>query len=621
MTAELVAAAVDAAPRTETGAQIIVEVADPHAKQQLLAWPGVEQNLEITDDLIAVSVSDQTVLTDLAAAGQLKSVMPDERLVAFYPSDPEWSFDCSGHQTVAASSCGSVPGGSEPGWASTVWRDTAGARDVTIAVIDGGIDTSHPDLAGRVVPRFSYLPWPMERETTHGTLVSLIAAGLGGNGVASAGVAWDATIYSYEVLGRCQGLSCGTTGGLLNAIYLAANDGADVINLSLGYESPVAAELVKALQDAIDFARSRGSIIVAAAGNDSLVNVDVYPAANTGVIGVAAVTPTGAPELFTNRSDAWVDISAPNEIFLGGTFRAGTSFAAPRVAGLIALMHSYNPAITEAEALAILQSTARPINGNAAGMGAGIANGPAAIAALQTPAVCGSMTSGYVLDGWGGLHRAGAGQPHPVRGGSYWPGWDIARGVALLPDDAGGYVVDGWGGLHPFAIAGNPTPPRASGSPYWPGWDIVRDIAILPDGTGGYVLDGWGGMHPFAIGNNPPPPKPLGGPYWPGWDIARGVTLTNDGGYVVDGWGGIHRFNLPGRPTPPPVVSSPYWTGWDIVRGITLNPSSTAGYVVDGWGGLHPFSAGGSALPRYRNAPYWVGWDIVEGVASRAVCD
>ena len=85
-------------------------------------------------------------------------------------------------------------------------------------------------------------------------------------------------------------------------------------------------------------------------------------------------------------------------------------------------------------------------------------------------------------------------------------------------------MLDGWGGLHPFAIGNHPTPPAASAG-YWNGWDIARGVSIMPDGTGGYVLDGFGGLHPFAIGNHPLPPATSAG-YWNGWDIARGTALV-----------------------------------------------------------------------------------------------
>jgi subtilisin family serine protease len=188
-----------------------------------------------------------------------------------------------------------------------------------------------------------------------------------------------------------------------------------------------------------------------------------------------------------------------------------------------------------------------------------------------------SACSGYVLDGWGGLHAFGGAPP---ASGPYWPGWDIARGVALHPN-GGGYVLDGRGGVHRFGGA-----PAVSGTPYWPDWDIARAITISPDGTGGYVVDGYGGLHSFQIAGGAAPARPQGSPYWPGWDIAEGGSLHPDrGGYVLDGWGGIHDHDGAKRPS-----ASPYWPGWDIARGMAVWPDGRGGYVLDGWGGLHPVS-------------------------------
>src|SRR5439155_3075325 len=116
-----------------------------------------------------------------------------------------------------------------------------------------------------------------------------------------------------------------------------------------------------------------------------------------------------------------------------------------------------------------------------------------------------------VVDGWGGVHLVNVDSDRPGQpvGGPYWPGWDIARGIASTFGSIG-YVVDGWGGLHGFSPDGVSLPVDTTGGPYWPGWDIARGVALLADGTGGYVLDAWGGLHPFGVGDSPPPPSPTG---------------------------------------------------------------------------------------------------------------
>ena len=73
----------------------------------------------------------------------------------------------------------------------------------------------------------------------------------------------------------------------------------------------------------------------------------------------------------------------------------------------------------------------------------------------------------------------------PARLGPYWPGWDIARGVAFVADGTGGFVADGWGGLHGFDLpgfSGDTVPGPPAGTPYWPGWKrLSMAIAITED--------------------------------------------------------------------------------------------------------------------------------------------
>jgi hypothetical protein len=195
------------------------------------------------------------------------------------------------------------------------------------------------------------------------------------------------------------------------------------------------------------------------------------------------------------------------------------------------------------------------------------------------------------------------------RGAAYWPGWDIARGLALLPDGTGGVVLDGYGGLHPFGIAGHAAP-TVSGSAYWPGFDIARGIAIQPDGTSGYVIDGYGARHAISV-NGSATPGVWGygqiGPDWPGFAIARGISIAFElhaesgaavlGGYVSDAFGRIYPvgqegpLGTKGSPTfgTAPAVGAPFWPTWAIARGIGAYPNGYGGYELDGFGGLHPF--------------------------------
>ena len=202
-----------------------------------------------------------------------------------------------------------------------------------------------------------------------------------------------------------------------------------------------------------------------------------------------------------------------------------------------------------------------------------------------------SATGGYLLDAWGGIHPFGGARP--VRGLAYWPGWDIARGMAVS-GTTGGWTLDGWGGIHPFGTA-----PAATG-PYWPGQDLARGIVAAPL-RGGWVLDAWGGIHPFGGA-----PRIRSAAYWPGQDLARALVLRpSGGGWLIDAWGGIHPFG--GAPA---AATSAYWPGFDVVRGAFANRAGPGGWVLDMTGTLHAF--GGA--PGANAAPLWPSQDLARGV-------
>jgi hypothetical protein len=236
--------------------------------------------------------------------------------------------------------------------------------------------------------------------------------------------------------------------------------------------------------------------------------------------------------------------------------------------------------------------------------------------------VAGTPQQGLMLDRWGGLHTYGPTGLAETSGasGHYWPGWDIARDFAFLPNGTGGFVLDGWGGLHGFGVNGGPAP-TAVGNSYWPGWDIARKVVIFADGTGGFTLDAWGGLHPFGVNAATTVTYSATyqtGHYWPGWKIARDVALVpgfgGHAGYVLDGWGGLHPFDVTtdaGAALPPSITNNAYWPGWDIARGLWIVPgSSSDGYTLDGWGGPHGF---GNA-PAIQSFTYWPGWDIAKTI-------
>lgn len=216
----------------------------------------------------------------------------------------------------------------------------------TVAVLDTGVDATHPALAGRVTPGWDYVdddPDPTESAAGgiaagHGTFVAGLVAL----------VAPQARIRSYRVL---DADGEGSVFAVAEAILDAA--GADVINMSFGVPGKIESKLVS---DAIKQARKRGSVVIAAAGNGASAAPD-YPAAQTEAIAVTALAPGGsvlAP--FANNGN-WVDVAAPGEQVVGpvpgGRYAVwnGTSMAAPLVAGQAALLRETYPNLAQPKLL------------------------------------------------------------------------------------------------------------------------------------------------------------------------------------------------------------------------------------------------------------------------------
>ena len=220
-----------------------------------------------------------------------------------------------------------------------VWGDSDGSG-VTVAVIDTGVDTTHPDLADNLVPGRNVLGLTASDDVTdghgHGTHVAGTVAAVTDNGIGVAGVAPGARIMPIKALDAAGG---GWSSDIADGIVHAVDHGAGVVNLSL---SSAGANSV--LADAVAYARSRGVVVVAAGGNGRLRgNQTAYPAAFPGVIAVAATDATDADASFSNTGD-YIDLAAPGVDILstlrGGGYgsMSGTSMATPHVAGIAALL-------------------------------------------------------------------------------------------------------------------------------------------------------------------------------------------------------------------------------------------------------------------------------------------
>ena len=219
------------------------------------------------------------------------------------------------------------------------WDITRGSSAVVVAVLDTGVDSSHPDLAEAVVPGYDFVNRDADPadDEGHGTAVAGVIAARGNNGEGVAGACWACRVMPVKVL---DATGSGSTSTVAAGIVWAADRGASVINLSLGSPGNTAA-----LSDAVAYAVRKGVLVVAAAGNNGAAT-PFYPAAEPGVLGVAATDLEDHLYSWSNRG-AWVRIAAPGctpTAVPGGYGNlCGTSAAAPLVGGLAALARTANP--------------------------------------------------------------------------------------------------------------------------------------------------------------------------------------------------------------------------------------------------------------------------------------
>jgi type VII secretion-associated serine protease mycosin len=295
------------------------------------------------------------------------------------------------------------------------WQTTKG-EGVTVAVLDTGVDDEHPDLAGSVLPGKDFIGFGATRGdrawARHGTAMAGIVAGHGhGPGQESGvlGIAPEAKILPVRVIlegsDKARDRARKTRGtALAQGIRWAADQGADVINLSLGDDSESAHP--EAGEDAaVQYALSKGSVVVASAGNGGEKGDHVsYPAAYPGVIAVTAVDRWGTHASFSTRR-WYATVSAPGvNIVIADPDRRyyegwGTSAAAAFVSGAVALVRSAHPELTPAQVKRLLMDTARdaPEGGRDDAKGYGTVDPAAAITegAKLRPGDLKAATAGY----------------------------------------------------------------------------------------------------------------------------------------------------------------------------------------------------------------------------------
>lgn len=316
------------------------------------------------------------ILADLSKNPFVEYAEPDYiATVSDYPqSDPndpnfanrQWGLANTG-QTIGGQ-IGTVGADSH---AKNSWPITTGTT-IKVAVLDTGIDASHPDLSSKLDLQKDFTTsGSVDDLYGHGTHVAGIIAATTNNGIGVAGICPECRLLNGKVLDNS---GSGAYSWIANGITWATDNGAKVINLSLGGSSSSST-----LQNAVNYAWTHGAVVVAAAGNNASSS-KIYPAAYPNVISVASTNNRDKKSSFSNYG-SWVTVAAPGEYIystlpthsfklettsgdnLSYGFLSGTSMATPMTAGVAALVWSSPFGTNNGTVVNRLKETADTISG------------------------------------------------------------------------------------------------------------------------------------------------------------------------------------------------------------------------------------------------------------------
>jgi len=341
--------AVEIKPVFSKGADKAKSNAGEKSKEKLKQWYVL--TLDKEEKKIASSSDEYRTLEDLAEA--LKKVKGVEAAglngvleAAYTPNDTYYSSQYAPAKIKA----------------DLAWDLTEGTSSAIVAIIDTGIMSSHSDLTGRVIGAVDFTSSPNGTNDIngHGTHVAGIVAANTNNSTGVAGIASKVSLLNVKSLG--DGGS-GSISQVADGIEWAADNDADIINMSLGANL----DCDTVMQDALDYAWSENVLIVAAGGNGASNDIHM-PAICNHVISVAATDSADALASFSNYHSS-MTLAAPGvDIYStlnSGSYgnKSGTSMATPMVAGVAALVKSANSYLNNQEMYDILTSTADPITG------------------------------------------------------------------------------------------------------------------------------------------------------------------------------------------------------------------------------------------------------------------
>ena len=240
--------------------------------------------------------------------------------------------------------------------APDAWALTTGSASVPIAMVDSGVDSTHPDLAGRVIGGWNFVTNSSSTadDLGHGTATAGTAGAAANNAIGIAGLAWQNPLMPIVVL---DSTDYATYSNIASGITWAADHGARIINVSIGGSTASST-----LQSAATYAWNKGAVVFASAMNNS-TSSPYYPAACDNVVAVSSTEPGDTFSGFSNYG-SWIDLSAPGDNIVttsaGGGYAAwyGTSFSSPLAAATGALMLSVNPSLSASQIVSLLESSA-----------------------------------------------------------------------------------------------------------------------------------------------------------------------------------------------------------------------------------------------------------------------
>ena len=286
--------------------------------------------------------SEERAASALAASPAVRVATPVYRYApCLRPDDP--LFPLQWHHAVL----GSLNG----------WDQAQGALNAPIAILDTGVDPTHPDLRYKLLPGFNFASGNADTADVlgHGTAVAGTAAAAGNNAEGVAGLAWQNPILPVRIAGA-DGFARSDV--IAAAMHWAADQGARVINISFG---PLQGDAL--VSAAARYARGRGALVFAAAGNEGVRDPTL---ADPSILFVAATDRNDLHATFSTSGPS-ISLAAPGvEIVTTGNnaqyvSASGTSFASPLAAGAAALVWSANPALSADAVEAILRTTARDL--------------------------------------------------------------------------------------------------------------------------------------------------------------------------------------------------------------------------------------------------------------------